>query len=336
MKPDLWNDPARAEKVLREKRRLERELAVWERLASRVSDAGVLLELAVEEGAPPAALAEAAEEIQAAERELEGVELARMLSGEHDADNVILTIKPGAGGTDSADWSEMLMRMYVRWAEARGYRVLITHLQEAEEAGVRHVTLVISGDMPYGYLKGEHGVHRLVRISPFDASARRHTSFANVEVFPEIDDSIEVEIDDSELRIDTYRASGAGGQHVNKTDSAVRMTHLPTGIVVQCQNERSQHKNKAQARKELRSRLYDLERREQEKQRARLAGEKRAIDFGSQMRSYTLHPEKRVKDHLTGCEVGDAQRVLDGDIDPFIRASLLGRVASAARSEQGR
>ena len=314
--------------MLREKRSVERELEALSRLAEGVEEAEVLLELANEEGEEGAAgdgstLAEAGARLAAAEEQLAEAELQRLLGGEHDRAPAILSINAGAGGTDAADWAQMLLRMYLRWAERRGFGFEILDEQEAEEAGLRSVTFTVAGDYAYGYLKMEEGVHRLVRISPFDAQSRRHTAFASVAVYPELDDSIEVEIEDKDLRVDTYRASGAGGQHVNKTDSAVRMTHLPTGIVVQCQSERSQHKNRAQAMKVLRARLYEHARREHEEKVAALGGEKREIGFGSQIRSYTLHPAQRVKDHRTSVEMGNTEAVLDGDIDRFIRATLL-------------
>jgi peptide chain release factor 2 len=286
----------------------------------------VLLELA-EEADDATTRAEAAEKVRAAEAEIADAELRQLLGGELDAGNAIVSINPGAGGTDACDWAEMLFRMYLRWAERRGYRVEILDLQEGEEAGLRSATLTIAGDYAYGYAKAEEGVHRLVRISPFDSQGRRHTAFASVAVYPELDDSIVVEIDEKDVRVDTYRAGGKGGQHVNKTDSAVRLTHIPSGIVVQCQNERSQHKNRAQAWKVLRARLYDRMREEQEQKLAAISGEKREIGFGSQIRSYTLHPSQRVKDHRTALERGDAERVLDGDVDPFIRAALLRKEA---------
>jgi peptide chain release factor 2 len=315
--------------VLREQRRVGREIDWLKRLAGAVEDTQVLLELAAEES-DEATLREAAERLDRAEEELEEAELQRLLGGEHDAANAIVSINAGAGGTDAADWAEMLMRMYLRWAERRGFRSEILDFQAAEEAGVRSVTFTVAGEYAFGHLKAEEGVHRLVRISPFDSQHRRHTAFASVSVFPELDDSIDVEIEEKDLRVDTYRAGGAGGQHVNKTDSAVRLTHLPTGIVVQCQSERSQHKNRSQAMKVLRARLYERARREQEEKLAALRGEQKEIGFGSQIRSYTLHPTQRVKDHRTQTEMGNAAGVLDGDIDRFIRATLLQRAVGSA------
>ncbi len=303
-------------------------MAFFDRLETGLEDAAVLLDLAREEE-DAATLAEVDGRLAAAERELEDAEFRRLLGGEHDASNAIVSINAGAGGTDAADWAEMLFRMYLRWAENHGYKAEVLDEQPGDEAGLRSVTVTLSGDYAYGYLKTEEGVHRLVRISPFDAQHRRHTAFASVSVFPEIDDSIEVEIDEKDLRVDTYRAGGAGGQHVNKTDSAVRLTHIPTGIVVQCQNERSQHKNRSSAMKVLRARLYERARQEQEAKVAALRGEKRDINFGSQIRSYTLHPSQRVKDHRTSCEAGNAEAVLLGDIDRFIRATLLWRAGGA-------
>jgi peptide chain release factor 2 len=315
--------------VLREKRGVERSLSFLGELSTSVSDAEVLLELAVEAG-DAATRAEAAEKLARTERELADAELRQLLGGDHDAADAILSINAGAGGTDAADWAQMLLRMYTRWAETHGYGVELFDEQAGDEAGLRSVTVTVKGEYAYGYLRVEQGVHRLVRISPFDSQHRRHTAFASVTVIPEIDDTIEVEIDEKELRVDTYRSGGAGGQHVNKTDSAVRLTHLPTGIVVQCQSERSQHKNRARAMKVLRARLWERARLEHEAQLAALRGEKLEIGFGSQIRSYTLHPTQRVKDHRTGVEVGNAMGVLDGDIDAFIRAALLARVDGGA------
>jgi peptide chain release factor 2 len=310
---------------------VERELEALAALERGVEDAEVMLELAREAG-DEASLLEAAEKLAEAGTRLEDLELRRLLGGEHDALPAIVSINAGAGGTDACDWAEMLLRMYLRWAERRGFTSEMLDVQAGEEAGIRSATVTISGEYAYGYMKAEEGVHRLVRISPFDAQHRRHTAFASVSVFPEIDDAVEVEIDEKDLRVDTYRAGGAGGQHVNKTDSAVRLTHLPTGIVVQCQNERSQHKNRAQAMKVLRARLYERAREEQEAKLAALRGERREIGFGSQIRSYTLHPSQRVKDHRTGAEVGNAEGVLEGDVDRFIRATLLQRAEQRSAS----
>jgi peptide chain release factor 2 len=331
-RPDLWEDRERAEKLLREKSSLERDLAQVDRLAEMLEEVGVLLELA-DEADDPSTRAEAAEKLTETEEELADAELQTLLGGEHDGSNAIVSINSGAGGTDAADWAEMLLRMYLRWAERHQFGSEILDIQAGEEAGLRSVTVTLSGAYAYGYLKTEEGVHRLVRISPFDSQHRRHTAFASVSVFPELDDSIEIDIDDKDLRVDTYRASGAGGQHVNKTDSAVRLTHEPTGIVVQCQSERSQHKNRAQAMKVLRARLYEQARREQEQRLAEMRGEKAEIGFGSQIRSYTLHPAQRVKDHRTNTEAGNAEGVLDGDLDRFIRATLL-RNSAASRSRE--
>jgi peptide chain release factor 2 len=281
-----------------------------------------MLELAGEAGDADA-IAEAERSLDALRARLDDAELARMLSGEHDALDAIVSITAGAGGTDSQDWAEMLLRMYLRWCERRGFAAEIVDIQPGEEAGIKGVTFTVKGQYAYGFLRSEIGIHRLVRISPFDANKRRQTAFAALSMIPDIGDEIVVDIDEKDLRIDTYRAGGAGGQHVNKTDSAVRITHLPTNIVVQCQNERSQHKNKAHAMKILRAKLYEKARLEHEERVEKVAGEKKKIDFGSQIRSYTLHPSQRVKDHRTDYEVGNAQAVLDGDLDGLIRAYLL-------------
>jgi peptide chain release factor 2 len=326
--PDLWSDRERAERILRDKGAIERQLAGFDAVSQQLEDAAVLLELAQEES-DTAALGEVAERIDAIQAALDDAELRLLLSGEHDRANAIVAINAGAGGTDACDWAEMLLRMYLRWAEAHGMRVEELDRQEGEEAGLRGATILVSGEHAYGWLRTEQGVHRLVRISPFDANSRRQTAFAAVSVLPELDDSIDVEVDEKDLRVDTFRAGGKGGQHVNKTESAVRITHLPSGIVVQCQNERSQHKNRSAAMKVLRARLWERARAEQEARRAALAGEKTDIGFGHQIRSYTLHPSQRVKDHRTEVEAGNAQAVLDGDIDRFLRAALLERAARA-------
>jgi peptide chain release factor 2 len=268
-------------------------------------------------------IAEIEKDIDGLQSSVRTEELKLMLGSEQDSMNAIMTIHAGAGGTEAQDWAEMLLRMYLRWSERKGFSTTIIDYQPGDEAGVKSVSLTIEGDYAYGYAKAEIGIHRLVRISPFDSGARRHTSFASIFVYPEVDDEITIEIDDNDLRIDTYRSTGAGGQHVNKTDSAVRITHLPTGIVVQCQNERSQHKNKAMAMKFLKSRLYEIEIQEQKKKIDELNKTKKEIAWGSQIRSYILHPYKLVKDHRTNLETGNANRVLDGDIDDFIEAYLL-------------
>ena len=254
--------------------------------------------------------------------EIDAMELNQLLGGEHDAGNAIVEIHPGAGGLEAQDWAEMLLRMYLRWCERRGFRAEVLEQQPGEGAGIKSATFTVEGPYAYGYLKAEAGVHRLVRISPFDANARRQTSFASVLVLPDLEEDIEIEVRDEDLRVDTYRSSGAGGQHVNKTDSAVRLTHLPTGIVVACQNERSQHKNKSMAMKILKARLYELERQKQDEKMAELTKGKKEIGFGHQIRSYVLHPYRMVKDHRTSAEVGNADAVLDGDLDGFIDAFL--------------
>jgi peptide chain release factor 2 len=320
--PALWDDREKAEKTLREQRDLERTLNLFSETEKLADDAAVMLELAGEAGDADA-VAEAERSLAALRARLDEAELARMLSGEHDALDAIVSINAGAGGTDSQDWAEMLLRMYLRWAERRGFATEIVDIQPGEEAGIKGVTFTVKGQYAYGFLRSEIGIHRLVRISPFDANKRRQTAFAALSMVPDIGDEIVVDLDEKDLRIDTYRAGGAGGQHVNKTDSAVRITHLPSGIVVQCQNERSQHKNKAHAMKILRAKLYEKARLEHEEKVEKVAGEKKKIDFGSQIRSYTLHPSQRVKDLRTDFEVGNAQAVLEGDLDGLIRAYLI-------------
>ena len=287
-----------------------------------MEDVQVLIELG-EESEDEETLAEIRGLLPDLEKKLGQMEFARMLSGEHDASSAIVSINAGAGGTEAQDWAEILLRMYLRWCERKGFKAEITDYQPGDEAGTKGVTFTVSGDYAYGYLKAEKGIHRLVRISPFDSNARRHTSFCSVFVFPELDDDVDVEILDKDLKVDTYRASGAGGQHINKTDSAIRITHLPTGVVVNCQNERSQHKNRATAMKQLKARLYELEVEKKESEAEALGGEKKGIAWGSQIRSYVLHPYRMVKDHRTDYEVGNADGVLDGDLDGFIEAYLL-------------
>jgi peptide chain release factor 2 len=312
--------------MLQRRRRLEDDRSMSESLKRRAEDLAVLVEWA-QAGEPVAEdLARGLDDLGA---EVETGETKKMLGGEHDRKNAIITIHPGAGGTESQDWAEMLLRMYLRWSERHGFKREVMDLQPGDEAGVKSVTLTIYGDYVYGMLLAEAGVHRLVRISPFDQAARRHTSFASLYVWPELPEDVDIEIDEKDLRIDTFRSSGAGGQHVNVTDSAIRLTHIPTGIVVSCQNERSQHKNRAQAMKVLKSRLFDMKMKEQEAKLAQLGGEKRDIAFGSQIRSYVLHPYQMVKDHRTKEQVGDINRVLDGDIDVFIKSYLMKKAAGA-------
>jgi len=277
--------------------------------------------------------AEFAQALDALDQEVQTAEVKKMLGGEHDRRNAIVTIHPGAGGTESQDWAEMLLRMYLRWTERRGFKREMIDYQPGEEAGLKSVTLTITGEFAYGLLSAEAGVHRLVRISPFDQAARRHTSFASVYVWPELPEDVDVEIDDKDIRIDTYRSSGAGGQHVNVTDSAIRITHLPTGIVVSCQNERSQHRNRDSAMKVLKARLYDLKLKENQAKLDQIGGAKQQIAFGSQIRSYVLHPDQLVKDHRTKEQVGDVNRVLDGDIDGLIKAYLMKRSSGTLGTE---
>jgi len=313
---DEGGDPA----VLRERSGLQERLSAGERLESALADAEAMLELAEEGEDEALGLAETA--LAELESELDEREIQHLLGETDDRRPALIDIHPGAGGTESQDWAAMLFRMYTRWAESRGYRFEVLDESPGEEAGLKSATLRVEGDFAFGYMKGETGVHRLVRISPYDASSRRHTSFASVMVSPEIDDEIEIEIDEKDLRVDTYRSSGAGGQHVNVTDSAVRITHLPTGTVVQCQAERSQHRNRAMAMKVLQSRLYELERIKQEERVAAKQGEKKDISWGSQIRSYVLHPYQMAKDHRTGMEVGNVDGVLDGNLDRFAEAYL--------------
>ena len=294
----------------------------WKKQKNNIDDLAILTEMAIEEQDDRAQL-EISGELERLHAGIREDELRMMLGSEQDSMNAIMSIHAGAGGTEAQDWAEMLLRMYLRWAERRGFKATIIDYLPGDEAGVKSVTWTLQGEYAYGYAKAEIGIHRLVRISPFDAGARRHTSFASVFVYPEVDDRIIVEIDEKDLRIDTYRSSGAGGQHVNKTDSAVRITHLPTGIVVQCQNERSQHKNKGMAMKYLKSRLYELKLREQNAKLREINKTKKDIAWGSQIRSYVLHPYKMIKDHRTNIETGNVNRVLDGDIDEFIEAYLL-------------
>ena len=323
--PDFWNDQTAAQKLLQKRTALEKKIQRQEQFESEIADAGVLFEFAEED---EDSLNELRSLLERLEREVGIAETEMLLGGDNDQLNAICTIHPGAGGTESQDWAEMLLRMYLKWAEQRGFKTEIIDYQPAEEAGIKSVTFRVEGEYAYGLLAAEAGVHRLVRISPFDQAARRHTSFASLFVYPEIDENIEVEINDKDLRVDTYRATGAGGQHINTTDSAVRITHQPTGIVVQCQNQRSQHQNRAVAMQVLRSRLYELELEKRNAETALLEAGKSDISFGSQIRSYVLAPYQLVKDTRTKLERGNVDAVLGGDIDDFIKAYLLSRKAA--------
>ncbi|MBA3298103.1 MAG: peptide chain release factor 2 [Acidobacteria bacterium] len=324
--PDFWKDQDAAQKLLQRRRRLEEDRDLSQSLKTRTDDLAVLLEWAQAGESVGEDFARGLDDLTTV---VDAGETKRMLGGEHDRKNAIVTIHPGAGGTESQDWAEMLLRMYVRWTERHNFKREVIDFQPGEEAGIKSVTLTIYGDYAYGMLLAEAGVHRLVRISPYDQAARRHTSFASVFVWPELPEDVEVDIEEKDLRVDTYRSSGAGGQHVNVTDSAVRITHIPTNIVVTSQNERSQHKNRASAMKVLRSRLFDLKMKEQQAKLDQLGGEKKDIAFGSQIRSYVLHPYQLVKDHRTKEDMGDVNRVLDGDIDGFIKTYLMRKASGS-------
>jgi peptide chain release factor 2 len=319
--PGFWDDPDRAREVIDEANRLKGWIEPWKRMSGRVTDLlelGDLLSADGDEGME----AEWLSEVKALTAELEGFELRNMLRGEDDHRDAILTVHPGAGGTESQDWAEMLLRMYQRWAEDHGFAVELLDRQEGEEAGIKSAAMEVRGEYAFGFLKAEKGVHRLVRISPFDSQSRRHTSFASVFVYPVVDDTIEIDIRDDDIEMDVFRASGAGGQHVNKTSSAVRLRHLPSGIVVSCQQERSQHKNRATAMKMLKAALYEKAREEQEAEKAKLEATKTDIGWGSQIRSYVFQPYTMVNDHRSELKVTDVDRVMDGDLDPFIHAYL--------------
>lgn len=322
--PDFWKDQAEAQKLLQRRRRLEEDLTLRDALRRRSDDLAVLADW-IEQG--EAVDDDFARGLDDLAKDVDTGEVKKMLGGEHDRRNAIITVHPGAGGTESQDWAEMLLRMYVRWTERRGFKREVIDLQPGDDAGIKSATLTVTGEYAYGLLLAEAGVHRLVRISPFDQAARRHTSFASLHVWPELPEDADIVIEDKDLRVDTYRSSGAGGQHVNVTDSAVRITHLPTGIVVSCQNERSQHRNRDAAMKVLKARLFDLRMKEQQAKLDQLGGEKKDIAFGSQIRSYVLHPYQMIKDHRTKYEVGDVNRVLDGDLDEFIKAYLMAKAS---------
>jgi len=325
--PGFWDDPEKAQDVGRKRARVEKRIQAGESLDTKSEELEVLLELQREGEAVDDDIEKLVAQL---EQEVNAIELTMKLSGEHDDNDAILAIHPGAGGTESQDWAEMLLRMYLRYCERKGWSTEMLEYQAGEEAGLKSVTVMVRGDFAYGYLKAERGVHRLVRISPFDAAKRRHTSFASVYLYPDIDEDIEVEINDKDLRVDTYRSSGAGGQHVNVTDSAIRITHMPSGIVVTCQNERSQHKNRDVAMRLLRARLYQLEVEKRKEAQTKIEGEKKEIGFGSQIRSYVLQPYQLVKDLRTGFEVGDPLRILDGDLDGLIEAYLAQEARTSA------
>jgi peptide chain release factor 2 len=328
---DFWLDRTRAQTLLREKARLHEDLERLKRPVGQLREASDLLEMAEADSAPEFE-PEIAGMVDGAEKVVAAMEFARMMSGENDRAAAILQIHAGMGGTESQDWVVMLLRMYLRWAERRGFSTEVVDEVPGEEAGLKSVTVSVTGDYAAGYLRAEGGVHRLVRISPFDANARRQTTFASVTVLPDIEDTIEIEVKEEDLRVDTFRSGGAGGQHVNKTDSAVRLTHLPSGIVVACQAERSQHKNRSTALKILKAKLYDVERRKKEAERDKREAEKKDIDFGSQIRSYVLHPYRMVKDLRTGVETGNTDAVLDGELDPFIEAYLIAGMEACSGS----
>ena len=325
--PGFWDNPDAAQETGRKRARVEKRIAASESLTQKADDLDVLLDFQREGEAVDAEIDAIVKQL---ESEVNVVEMTMKLSGEHDDRDAILAIHPGAGGTESQDWAEMLLRMYLRYCERHDFSAEMVDYQAGEEAGIKSATLMIRGEYAYGYLKSEHGVHRLVRISPFDAAKRRQTSFASVYVYPDIDENIEIEINDKDLRVDTYRSSGAGGQHVNVTDSAIRITHIPTNTVVTCQNERSQHKNRDTAMKLLRAKHYQLEVEKRQAEQKNIEGEKKDISFGSQIRSYVLQPYQMVKDLRTGYEVGEPQRVLDGDLDGFIEAYLADRARKTA------
>ena len=327
--PDFWKDNAHANRIITEMKRLKEVTEPWERLFRELEELKELSDLTDEEDT--SAIQDLAQEIDLLLKNVDSFQIRAMLSGRHDASNAILFIHSGAGGTESCDWAQMLFRMYTRWVEYKGYKTQVLEFLAGEEAGIKSVTMTINGDYVYGYLKAERGVHRLVRLSPFDSKKRRHTSFASVDVIPAIEDEVGVNIAPKDLRIDVYRATGPGGQGVNTTDSAVRITHIPTSIVVQCQNERSQHKNKAMAMKVLRARLYELEERKKKEELTKLHGKKENIEWGSQIRSYILHPYNMVKDHRTGYETSSPEKILNGEIDGFINAYLKRKNGDAIR-----
>jgi peptide chain release factor 2 len=319
--PGFWDDPDKSQKAMKELKGLKDSFEGYDSLKSGLEDINVLIEMA-DESDDESLVPEIEQEVTSFEEKMEEIRIETLLSGEYDSCDAILTLHAGAGGTESCDWCQMLLRMYTRWAEKHGYTTQIIDYLEGDEAGVKSVTVEISGENAYGHLKSEHGVHRLVRISPFNAAGKRQTSFVSCDVMPDIDEDVDVQINDDDLRIDTYRSSGAGGQHINKTSSAIRITHLPTGIVVQCQNERSQHQNKDKAMQMLKAKLYMMKQEENAQKSSDIRGDVKDINFGNQIRSYVLQPYTMVKDHRTNKDVGNAASVLDGNIDPFINAYL--------------
>lgn len=331
--PDFWEDADQARDISRLKSALEKKTQPWIELRREVDDFADLIALTIEELGEEEGFASLSKDFARMKAQFDELQLSEALLGEDDGRNALVTISSGAGGTESQDWAQMLYRMYSRWFEKRGFDVETLDYQEADEAGIKSASMLVKGENAFGYLKGENGVHRLVRISPFDSNKRRHTSFASVHVAPELDDNVNVQIDEKDLRIDTYRASGAGGQHVNKTDSAIRITHIPTGIVVQCQNERSQHKNRDRAMKMLKARLYEMEKAKKEAEAESKAGEKRDVAWGSQIRSYVMHPYKMVKDLRTGEQTSDVESVMNGDLDAFVTSYL--KNLSAGTLKQG-
>ena len=332
--PDFWNDPERSTKLMKEAKNLKDTVEGFKKLETDYEEIGLMIEMGNEEN-DPSVIPEVEEMIKAFEEKLENLRIGTLLTGEYDSANAILRLNAGAGGTESCDWCGMLYRMYCRWADSKGFSTEVLDFLDGEEAGIKSVTVQINGENAYGYLRSEHGVHRLVRISPFNAAGKRQTSFVSCDVMPDIEEDLDVEIDPDDLRIDTYRSSGAGGQHVNKTSSAIRITHLPTGIVVQCQNERSQFQNKDKAMQMLKAKLYMLKQQENAEKLSGIRGDVKEIGWGSQIRSYALQPYTMVKDHRTGCESGNAQAVLDGGLDPFISAYLKWQSLGGKPQEDG-
>jgi peptide chain release factor 2 len=332
--PDFWQkDQEEVSRVSQQRALLRDNVEQWSEYRQRVEDARLLADMAEEEE-DEATLQEVKADVSRLEKEIDRLDLQTLLGEPDDRRNAILSINAGAGGTEAQDWTEMLLRMYLRWCESKKYEVRTLDHQPGDEAGIKSVTITVSGPYAYGYLKSEHGIHRMVRISPFDATGRRHTSFASVSVVPEVDTDITIELDENDLRIDSFRASGPGGQHVNKTSSAIRITHIPTGVVVQCQNEKSQHRNRDMALKVLKARLYEIEKRRQEEKKQEMHDAQMDIAWGSQIRSYVFNPYRIVKDHRTGVEMGNLERVMDGDLEPFIDGYLRGRRGQAAAAAQ--